>query len=259
MIKEIFKRMCEIRYFELEVIKAHQQGRIYCPVYLSMGQEAVASTLSVTCFGYKIFTQHRGHSWYLAYGGNQLRLRDEILGKPTGCCQGKGGSSDIQSFKMEAHHGLIGEQVPIGVGYALASNIPVLIQMGDGAIEEDCSLASLGFVVKHNLPVLFVCEDNGLSILTPIEKRRNWKAVDVARGFGLKAFDLEDDPYEIMNIEIDLPMFLNIRTCRHRWHVGIGNDGEPQIDRLALIRDMVDDNQKIEKTAKERMLDIWKV
>ena len=81
MIEEIFKRMCEIRYFDLEVIKAHKGGHIYCPVYLSAGQEAVAASLSVLCPDYMVFLQHRAHAWYLAYGGDPEKLRDEILGR----------------------------------------------------------------------------------------------------------------------------------------------------------------------------------
>jgi pyruvate dehydrogenase E1 component alpha subunit len=258
MIEEIFRRMCEIRYFDLEVIKAHKKGLIHCPVYLSLGQEAVAASISVICPEYKIFPQHRGHAWYLAYGGSPDKLRNEILGFETGCCQGKGGSSDIQSDKVEAHHGLIGEQVPIGVGYALAARQPIIIQAGDGAVEEDCFLTSVGFASTHKLPVLFICEDNGLAILTPIKDRRSWNIVSAVRGLGIDALDLEDDPITLSEIDIRLPMLLNIKTTRHYWHVGIGQDNPPERDRIAQYRN-IKHGEEIEKEAKEKMERLWQL
>jgi len=262
MIEEIFRKMCEIRYFELELIKAHQKGLIHAPVYLTMGQEAVSATLGAVCKDYdKVFPQHRGHGVYLAFGGDPVALRDEILGRPTGCCGGKGGSSDIGSDKIEAHHGLIGENIPLAVGFALASKRRVIAYFGDGAIEEDYALVALGFAVTHRLPVLFACEDNNLAILTPITERRNWSAVNVAKGFGIDGRDIEDEPEKIINClkDTELPFFINIKTCRHRFHVGVGTDfKESPFDRLAKTREQISDGN-IEKEAKERMERIWQI
>lgn len=257
MINEIFKKMCEIRYFDLEVIKAHKKGLIHCPIYLSAGQEAVAASLSVTCSNYTVFLQHRAHSWYLAFGGDPIALRDEILGRTTGCCGGNGGSSDIQCDRVINHHGLMGEQVPMGVGYALATKHPVIIQAGDGSVEEDCYLTSVGFAVTHKLPVLFICEDNGFAILTPIKARRNWNIVDAVKGMGMNALDIEDDPEQIINLNVNLPALVNIRTTRHNWHVGSGQDKIPDQDRLVLCR--TPQNTKIELEAKRRMEKIWQL
>ena len=259
MMEEIFKRMCEIRYFDQEVIKAHKKGLIYCPIYLSAGQEAVAASLSVICPEYTVFPQHRGHSWYLAFGGDPIKLRDEILGKETGCCGGNAGSSDVGCERVEAHHGLMGEQVPIGVGYALATKKPIIIQAGDGSVEEDCFLTSVGFTATHQLPVLFVCEDNGYAILTPIKDRRSWNIADVVKGFGIKAVDMEDDPFEIIELKIKLPMFLNIRTTRHNWHVGSGQDKIPDQDRLVWCKDVIKNSQDIESEAQQKMEKIWQL
>lgn len=255
MLEEIFKRMCEIRYFELGLISASKRGLIKCPMYLSTGQEAVAASFSVICPEYRVFSQHRGNSWYLAYGGDPTRLRDEFLGFKTGCSGGMGGS-DVQCERMEAHHGLIGENAPIGVGYAFATKKPTIIVMGDGSIEEDCFLTSVGFAKTHNLPVLFVVEDNNLAILTKVKERRNWSIVEVAKGFGVNAIDIEDNPLRITNLDIKLPMLLNIRTERHHWHVGGGQDNPPEIDRLAQFRRGF---ENIEKKAKKKMEGVWRL
>jgi TPP-dependent pyruvate/acetoin dehydrogenase alpha subunit len=255
MLDTIFKRMCEIRYFELELVKAMKAGIIYCPVYLSIGQESIAASLSVICPEYRVFPQHRGISWYLAFGGDPIKLRDEFLGRTTGCCGGKAGS-DVGCDKVEAHHGLIGENAPIGIGYALVTKTPVIIPMGDGSVEEDCFLTSVGFAVTHRLPVLFVVEDNGLAILTPIKSRRTWRIVDAVRGLGMEAVDIADDPRRISKLDIKLPLLINIRTSRHYWHVGHGQDKLPEVDRVSQCRQ---GREEIEKESQEYMKELWQL
>lgn len=260
MLKEIFKKMLEIRYFEENLMKAHKKGLISAPVYLSMGQEAIAATLGVVCPDFRVFPQHRGHGVYLAYGGSPEALRDEILGKLTGCCRGMGGSSDIQCEKVEAHHGLLGENIPLAVGYALGSGKKTIAFFGDGAIEEDYALVALGFAATHKLPILFVCEDNNLAILTPIKDRRNWNAVDVAKGFGIDSLDIEDKPEEIRICleNVELPFFINIKTCRHRWHVGTGTDFVgPPFDRLKEVRQQIPGSDIVEEEIKKQMRELW--
>ena len=248
MLEEILKRMYEIRCFELELVKAMEAGRIKCPVYLSIGQESVAASLSVTCPDYRVFSQHRGNSWYLSFRGEPARLRDEFLGLTTGCSGGMGGS-DVQCDNMEAHHGLIGENAPIGVGYALATNKPVIIVMGDGSVEEDCFLTSVGFAATHKLPVMFVVEDNGLAILTPINARRKWNIVDAVRGLGVDTAQVEDEPEQILNISVNLPALVNITTTRHHWHAGPGQDSKPTQDRLSRY---------CNDSIRERMEKLWR-
>lgn len=257
---EIFKKMCEIRYFEEGLIGAHKKGLIKGPVYLSMGQEAIAATLGVVCPDFRVFPQHRGHGVYLAYDGSPEVLRDELLGKSTGCCKGMGGSSDIQCDKVEAHHGLLGENIPLAVGYALGSGKKTIAYFGDGAIEEDYALVALGFAATHKLPILFVCEDNNLAILTPIKIRRSWKATDIAKSFGLDIADLKDNPKDMIYTikSLTLPAFINVKTCRHRWHVGIGTDFSlPPFDRFVGIRKKIPESNAIEKEIKERMRKLW--
>lgn len=266
--REIFRRMCLIRYFDLEVARAYKEGVISCPIYLSIGQEAIASAVSVVISGYYIFGQHRGHSVYLAFGGDQIKLRDELLGKPTGCNKGIGGSPMIQdqNIKMIGHHGLIGENVPIAVGYALGSGQNTVCFFGDAAAEEDYMFAAMGFAITHKLPILFVCEDNDLAVLTRTEVRRNWEAADVAGGFGIPSVDITDDPWLIARhtkeLCQNLPAFINCRTCRHYWHMGAGIDEPPEWDRFALVKQELRrlgiEAEKVEETTREYIKGLWK-
>jgi pyruvate dehydrogenase E1 component alpha subunit len=239
----IYRNICRSRFFDQEVVKAVQERRIAYQVYLSLGQEAVSAALAPTVPSYMIFTQHRSHAYYLAFGGPPEKLRDELLGLPGGTSGGRAGSNCLQchddNLTMFGHHGLIGENVPQAVGAALGSGKNVLCVVGDGAAEEDFIYPALGFAVTHRLPVLFICEDNDLSILTPTSTRRSWKISDVAKGLGLSTVDITDDPWTVLvtahEMKNNLPALINVYTCRMNWHVGIGTDGPPEWDRLNLI------------------------
>jgi acetoin:2,6-dichlorophenolindophenol oxidoreductase subunit alpha len=143
---------------------------------------------------------------------------------------------------MYGHNGLIGENVPLACGAALANGRPTLCVFGDGAVEEDYLLAGLGFAATKKLPILFVCIDNDMSILTPTSVRRNWQIADVARAFGLTAVDLSDDPWTLLAQTRELtasklPALMNVRVCRGHWHVGVGIDGPPEWDRYGMVKE----------------------
>ena len=237
----LFQRANFCHLFELAVKRAYEAGRFQIPIYLSLGSEFNAAALSMALPGFRIFAQHRAHSVYLAFGGKPEALRDELLGLPSGCAGGMSGSNAIQGVGVEmyGHSGLMGEQVPIAVGAALASGQPCLTICGDASVEEDYIYPSLGYAVTRKLPVLFICEDNDLSILTPVRVRRSWSPVEVARGMGMPAVDIADDPWTLTHYVRDfsarLPAFINVRTVRALWHAGVGSDGAPEWDRYAMV------------------------
>ncbi len=262
--REVFRRMCLIRQFEQGAAQASTAGLTSGPVYLSIGQESPSATISTLTKGYSVFAQHRCHSVYLAHGGDPRVLRDELLGRESGCCRGRGGSPCLQdlSIPLFGHHGLIGENIPLGTGYALATQKPTVIYFGDAAGEEDYALTSFGFAATHRLPVLYVCEDNDLSILTPIQDRRSWDLQEVVGAMGLPGATIDDDPQLIFDttreLLAQLPAFITIKTCRHRWHAGAGTDGPPAWDRLALFRSTFPDADAIENQVTLEVDELWR-
>jgi pyruvate dehydrogenase E1 component alpha subunit len=268
---ELFRRMSLIRHFDLRTQQAKQDGDVECLVYLSVGQEAVASAISLPMAGAYVLGQHRGHSVYLSFGGRPERLVDELLGLPTGCCGGMGGSPPIHDIenRIIGHNGLIGDQVPVAAGVALsaAPGDKVVTFFGDGAAEEDYVLAALGFAASHRLPILFVCEDNDLSVLTPTDDRRKWRLADVARGFGLEAVDIADDPWLVEHwtreLSEQLPAVINVRTCRELWHVGAGSDNNAEWNRFALTRGKLEElglaaaAAAIDRETEEQVETLW--
>ncbi len=262
-LEEIFRKMCLIRYFELKVAEEVKKGLITLPVYLSAGQEAISATISMLTKGYAVFGQHRCHSIYISYGGNLERLVAELYGRETGCCGGRGGSPCIRDVNVGVfgYHRLIGEQIHLATGYTLATKRPTVVYFGDAAAEEDYALASYGFAATHKLPILYVCEDNGLSILTPIKERRSWNVFDVTKAMGLESESIEDDPKKIFQVTEkllkNLPAFINVSTLRHLWHLGGNNDGPPAYDRLEIVKKSISNAKEIEDKEKACVEKLW--
>ena len=48
------------------------------------------------------------------------------------------------------------------------------VVFGDGATEQGTFHESLNFASLHNLPVLFVCEDNGLAVHSSLKDRHSY-------------------------------------------------------------------------------------
>jgi len=245
---KVLRRAYFIESFETNILSLEEKKLLEIPVYLGLGQEFIAASLATYYENTQIaiFAQHRSHSYYLAFGGNPEALKAEILGDVhAGCARGFGGSVGIYSkeINMFGHSGLMGEQIYLGVGWSFASKLRTLIVLGDATIEEDYALPSIGFAAKHNLPVTFVCEDNGFAVLTPTSKRRLWDASEVVNAFGVKSFDIEDDPNQIFEA-LDAtansgPVFLNIRTQRKNRHVGAFLEGEIKWDRRMIFEEYV--------------------
>jgi TPP-dependent pyruvate/acetoin dehydrogenase alpha subunit len=257
------------REFDNSVFKLVKNKFINFPVYLSAGQEYVASSIASAMKLKKIrpliFGQHRCHSIYLSFGGSLEKLILEFLGKKDGCSFGKGGSLGLQSKKinMFGHDGFMGSNASIGVGACFASKKPTIIFLGDAAVEEDYVLSSIGWVDKMNLPILFVVEDNDYAVLTKKADRRNWKIVNVAKSFGLDSCDIKDDPQIILkklkNFEFKRPALINIRTNRLYWHSGAGIDDKNAFDRLKKEGTKIGQrlSTKIANSNKKKIKNLW--
>ena len=71
IILNLYKKLSLIRIIEDEISAKYHEGKMRCPVHLSVGQEACAvgicENLQVTD---RIYSTHRCHAHYIAKGGN---------------------------------------------------------------------------------------------------------------------------------------------------------------------------------------------
>lgn len=267
----VFKRASRSRNFEQYVFYGIQNKMFKFPIYLSAGQEyisaSIAEVMAEKGIDPNIFIQHRGHSTYLSFEAPMSELIDELLGRKTGCAHGMGGSASIQSKvkNIYGHDGLMGSQVPIAVGHCYKTKHPTIVYMGDASAEEDYVLGAMGWASTKNLPILFIVEDNNLSILTEKRVRRKWEMDDVAKAFGMEGMQTSDDPLEIkkcLENAFEKPMLLNVNTHRKYWHSGAGIDDPNTFDRyqhemskLGDIADKIHNETKmeVERTWQEQL------
>ena len=264
---KVFKKASLCRNFEEIVFNKLKDKTVSFPTYLSVGQEFISATIAHVVEDMNIepdiFIQHRGHSTYLSFGGDVIQLIDELLGRKSGCANGMGGSASIQSIdkNIYGHDGLMGSQVPIAVGSCYATRKPTIVFMGDSSAEEDYVFSSIGWAATKNLPILFVVEDNNLSILTEKSVRRNWTMDNVAKGFGVDAIDTTDFPPDIYNCLGDVfkkPLLLNVNTIRKYWHAGAGIDDSGVFDRYEdEIKKLGERAKTIHENNKKLVKELW--
>lgn len=169
-----YETMIKIRKFELEAKRARESGDILGNVHLYIGEEAVATGVCA-CLSLhdRIESTHRGHGHTIAKGADLRPMMAELYGKATGCCKGKGGSQHIADFQvgMLGANGIVGGGFGLAVGAALAarfqnSDAISVVFFGDGAINRGPFHESANMAAAWHLPVIFVCENNGIACST---------------------------------------------------------------------------------------------
>jgi pyruvate dehydrogenase E1 component alpha subunit len=168
----------------------------------------------------------------------------ELYGRTTGCCGGRGGSMhliDLEAGFMGATP-IVGGTVPIAVGSAWASVLQkrsdvTVVFFGDGCFEEGVVHESLNFAALHQLPIVFVCENNNFSVYTPIGLRQPPRPIHaIAAAHGLNALVGDGNDVESVRDMAENaisaaragkgPQFLELSTFRWREHCGPNFDNE---------------------------------
>jgi acetoin:2,6-dichlorophenolindophenol oxidoreductase subunit alpha len=172
---------------------------------LSTGQEAVAVGVCTQLEREDVlFTSHRGHGHVLAKGSDLQATFAEIMGRQTGLCGGRGGSMHL----VDAANGVLGATGVVAGNLALAAgaawaaqaqgkkNISVVF-FGDGATGAGAFHETLNLAALWRLPVLFVCENNGVAEFTSREEHSTVKHVSsfaAPYGIATKTIDGNDLP-----------------------------------------------------------------
>lgn len=232
-----------IRRVEERIIELYPSDVIQSPLHLSIGQESLAVGV---CSGLtdqdQLFTTYRSHAYYLAKGGDIRKFMAELMGKVTGCCSGKGGSMHLadSTVNFMGTSAIVASTIPHAVGAAYSNKLRgngnlVVCVFGDGAADAGIYHESINFASLHELPIVFVMEDNGLAVHTKIEERQAFNLVDHANSYSLKTYVLDQthDPEivsELMNSVYSSvkrekkPAWVKLKTFRYKEHVGVNED-----------------------------------
>lgn len=238
----LYRVAFQIRHVESEIARQYSKGEMRCPVHLSIGQELPSSLISLFLRknDYAVST-HRAHAHYMAKGGDISAMMAEIFGKSTGCSRGRGGSMHLSDPQVNfvGSSAIVGNSIPIGVGIAYGIKVRKedsrsYIFLGDGATEEGVFYESVNFAVLHNLPAIFVCENNFYSVYTGLEPRqpKGRRLHEVVKAMGMSSVYLPFGNLEFaLNVTQDLlstksggPLFIEIDTYRWLEHCGPNYD-----------------------------------
>jgi 2-oxoisovalerate dehydrogenase E1 component len=187
----LYRRMAFIRAFEEGLLDAFSLGDLRGTTHTSIGQEAQAAA-SMSQVGDRdvVFSNHRCHGHFLAYGGDPEQLLLEIMGAPGGVCEGIGGSQHLH-FRNFFSNGIQGGIVPNACGAALAEKLRgenglAVVFLGDGTLGEGVVYESFNLASLWSLPVLFLIENNRISQSTRQEDNLAGEIAARPRAFGIE-------------------------------------------------------------------------
>jgi TPP-dependent pyruvate/acetoin dehydrogenase alpha subunit len=166
-----------MRVFEEKVRDLRLAGDAVGSIHLGIGQEAIpVGAAGLIGPDDAVFATYRGHCWAIACGVPPAALFGEILGRATGVNGGRGGSAHLSApgHRFYGENSIVGAGAPIAVGAALAGRFDgtdrvALTVFGDGAMNQGAVHEAMNLAAAMSLPVVFVCENNSWSELTPID------------------------------------------------------------------------------------------
>jgi acetoin:2,6-dichlorophenolindophenol oxidoreductase subunit alpha len=198
--QRMYRALWRIRLFEGQVQRLAAAGEVPGFPHLSTGQEAVAVGVCAHLTREDVlFTSHRGHGHTLAKGSDMRAVFAEIIGRDSGLCRGRGGSMHLVDVTngMLGATGVVAGNLPLAAGAAWAaqakggSTISVVC-FGDGATGAGVFHETLNLAALWKLPILFVCENNGIAEFTSREEHSNVQhASAFAAPYGMPAITID--------------------------------------------------------------------
>lgn len=245
--------MYAIHRFEETVLAEFKRGVFSGTTHTSLGQEAnAAGVVSALSTEDAIFSNHRCHGHFIAYGGDLRSLFAELMGRATGVCGGRGGSQHLHWRNFYAS-GIQGGGAAMAVGRALAFKRDggqqiVALFIGDGTFGEGLLYESLNLAALWRVPLLIVVEDNHIAQTTPSWQALAGSMVGRFTAFGIPCTELDtSDVVEIQAAAAEIvgqvrqqtaPRALILHTCRFGPH-SKGDDTRPEaeVERMRFERD----------------------
>lgn len=196
---KFYKRILYPRLVEEKMLILLRQGRIG-KWFSGIGQEAISvgTTLAMQPEEY-ILPMHRNLGVFTTRDISLVKLMAQWQGKATGFTKGRDRSFHFgtQAHKIIGMISHLGPQLALADGIALADTLAnrkqaTLVFTGEGATSEGDFHEALNVASVWNLPVIFIIENNGYGLSTPVsEQYRCAQLADRALGYGMEGITID--------------------------------------------------------------------
>jgi acetoin:2,6-dichlorophenolindophenol oxidoreductase subunit alpha len=174
----LLRTMWRIRLFEERVAQLKRNLQVHGLIHLSVGGEGVAAAV---CGQLRdddaVYSGHRAHGHAIAKGAPVNAVMAELMGRVDGLCQGLGGSMHLvdKEHGFMGATGVVGGNLPLALGTALAHRLRggdqvSVVFFGDGAVQAGHFNETINLAALWELPLIFVCENNGMAEFTSREE-----------------------------------------------------------------------------------------
>ncbi|EAT34118.1 AAEL013613-PA [Aedes aegypti] len=227
-----YSAMQKIRRLETSAGNLYKEKIVRGFCHLYSGQEACAVGMNAAMRPQdNIISAYRVHGWTHLMGVDVKGVLSELTGKQGGCARGKGGSMHMYAPNFYGGNGIVGAQVPLGAGVALAckykgNNGVCLSLYGDGASNQGQVFEAYNMAYLWNLPCIFVCENNGYGMGTSADRSscntNYYQRGDVLPGLWVDGMDvvavkLATD-FAIDYVLKNGPLVMEVYTYRYSGH-----------------------------------------
>jgi pyruvate dehydrogenase E1 component alpha subunit len=269
-----YKKMLELRLFELKVQELYRNGRLPGFVHLYVGEEAVAvgvcSNLELADL---VFSTHRGHGHALAKGVPADVVLAELWGKTTGSSGGRGGSMHMYApeYGFMGTNGIVGAPIPLATGAALSAKLRnnrqvVVCFFGDGAVNSGSFHEAVNIGSVWELPVVYVCENNLYATEMSFQRAtKNTSIASRAAAYGMLGVEVYGQDVEAVHAAAESaiqrardgggPTLIECKTYRYVGH----HEGDPGTDYRTREEVQQWKQQDPVKIARKRLIDSGEV
>ena len=211
LLLDMYRKALTIRLMEEALLAAAEEGQIGGAMHTAIGHEANAiGAAHALRPGDYVTCTYRGHHHGLAWGMDPGRAIAEVMGRSDGFAKGKGGSMHFVSPEhgMMGANGIVAAQVPHAAGLALASYLRgedrvAITFFGDGALFQGVMHETFNIASKWKLPLIFYCENNRYSEMTPIWRTSSIEDIYLfPRSYGMASMQIDGNDVEVVHAAV---------------------------------------------------------